>query len=278
MRLAVMVLLFAPLASAGYAPGLYFLAPSDNPLEPRLAELLPEGNTSRQQPILALGESPGVVFLSPNAANGTQVLGRVLAGVWLDSDATQGAMEARVVLHLENGSLMEVSRAEVPLSLDPAAAPDPAALLPSDPTDPEAAVYYAAANVLPLIQSPPFLLDMGFLAMDVPEGAKVAIEFRLVEDESTGLPAIGIAQIAYDSALAPSFLYVPWWSPDAASPGSSPGAPPGSPPASPPQASPSAPPSPSPSPSESDNESPSIGVVVLLVGALLMAQLHRQRR
>lgn len=221
MRLAVMavpgllsLLVLVPAASAGFSPSLYYLAPDG--ADGALSEEAPEGESPSSAFVTALpadAASAAFVALEGPRENATHVLGRVLVGLWADVGVAQGSVEARLVL-VRDGTVTPLASAAQPISTDPSEVPEPTALLPPDPTDPQGAVFHAAAQVMPLLSHPPFLLDLGVLDMEVPEGAVAGVELRLVEDNATGAPASGIVRVQYAAATTPSFVYVPWWSED----------------------------------------------------------------
>lgn len=277
----VLALLLAPAASAGYTPALYYLAPPDaSPLEGNLSTDAPEGDVPSAAFVTVLpADAASASFIALEDPNATHVLGRVLVGLWADLSAAQGAVEARFVL-VEDGVATPLASATRPVSTDPAQAPEPTALLPPDPTDPQGAVFHAAAQAMPLLARPPVLLDLGVLDVEVPEGAVAGIELRLVEDNATGLPASGFARVSYAAATAPSFLYVPWWSADEpAAPGQTPAKAPSQPG---PGGSSGAPGSggsggsQDPAPQSDGKDSPAAPLVLVLAGLAAVAVLRRR--
>lgn len=275
--LLLAALVVAPVACAGYAPTLYYLAPPDlDPLAGSLSTDAPEGDAPSSAFVTVLpADAASASFIALEGANATHVLGRVLVGLWADLSAAQGAVEARFVL-VEDGVVTPVASATRPVSTDPAQAPEPTALLPPDPTDPQGAVFHAAAQAMPLLARPPVLLDLGLLDVEVPEGAVAGIELRLVEDNATGLPASGFARVSYAAATAPSFLYVPWWSTD---PPATPGQ---TPPKAPTQPTGGGPTGSSPGSGAEDpdrpagQDSPAASLVLVLVGLAAVAVLRRR--
>jgi uncharacterized protein (TIGR03382 family) len=205
-------------------------------------------------------------------------MGPLFVGLWTDSSLViEGNIS--VGLYLREGDTDTlVASASRSLDIDPSQVPEPTSLIPPDPTDPEAAAYYIAAQALPLINKPPMLLDLGMVDVEVPENATLVLGFSLVAPGGGALPAgFGVASIKYDSALTPSYLYAPWYAADPVmpSPSASPSA---SPSGSPTSGSPSGSTPPGTGdPSETKaEESPGAGILVV-VGALGLALLRRRK-
>ncbi len=277
--LILTALLLVPAGAATYTPALYFLAPSEDPIlgAGSLTLLQPTGNESANAVLVPLGEVPGATFIALESPNATHILGRVLVGLWMDPGIAQGAVEARILVVDPAGAITEISRSALPVSTDPNALPEPTTLLPPDPTDPQAAVYHMAAKLLPLLNRPPMLLDLGILNVEVPEGAIASIELRLIADNTTEMPAAGLARIAYDAALTPSFVYVSWWSPNpvvAPAPGATPTQPGSSDPSAPIGKDPNEPSGPS---SDAGKDSPGLAIPVGLLALTATAMVLRRR-
>ncbi len=272
--LAVCLLLtFAlPLASAGPAPALAFLADSESgPLaDGALVHAWPVADEPKVRPILVELAGPSTVFVDVEEQPGTHLKGRVFVGIWPDAAIAKDA-RLRVSLYVGNDL---VNESFVPVTVDPNNVPDPTALLPPDPTDPQGAVFHIVAQVVPLVLQPPTMVDLGVVDVEVPEGSSVRLGFGLVGAD--GLPPTGAAMaLKYDGKLSPSFVYLPWWSadPQAVSPQID-DVPKQQPPVTPPSTdTPTSGPAPAGSPGE---ESPAVGIVALL-GVVAMALLWRRR-
>lgn len=208
---AVAVLLLLPLASAGPAPVVGFFADGESgPVgDGVIAADWPDSEDGKVRAIVPdlLGQ-PLVVFAAEDAP-GTHLQGPIFAGIWPDAGAAKDSYIHMVVT--VDGDMVAESTALV--DIDPANAPDPTALVPPDPTDPEGTVYYELAQLMPLLLQPPTLVDMGAIDVEVPEGADVVVSMSLVGPD--GAPPTGASVLLkYDSTLSPSFVYLPWWSAD----------------------------------------------------------------
>ncbi len=269
-------LLLAPFTEARPAPALYFLKDGETPLldDGILNATLPDGNATKTR-IIPVGSedfAPVRFVTEAGEAHPTLLRGPLFVGLWTgESVMLHGNLTATFYL-MSGQEAKPIGNASIMLDADTEQAPDPAALIPPDPTDPEGAVFHIAAQILPMILKPPTLLAMGIVDMEVPEDAHIAVGFRIDPGSSPGpTPVGGFAQIQYDALLQPSFAFVPWYEPDpprpapttpsAGSPGTGQASPP---PASPPPASP-----------DDGKDSPGLGLLVIL--ALVAAVATRRR-
>ncbi len=270
--IVVFLLLLAPLASAGSAPSIVFFADGETGIagDGILSQDWPTSNESKVRPILIELAGPATVFVDVEEPPGTHLKGRLFVGLWPDAAL---AMDARLKVSLWVGDA-SVAEAMLPVDIDPASAPDPTALVPPDPSDPEGAVYHAIAQVVPLVLQPPTLVNLGGLDVEVPEGTPVRIGLGLVGADG-GIPVGAAMALKYDGLLTPSFAYMPWWSadPEAESPQvkrvqtTAPVSPGPSPPSAP-----STPPAPASAPGE---DSPGIGLLAM-VAAMGLAFWRRR--
>lgn len=206
-----MLILCVPAASAGSAPVVGFLADVDGPAAPGHLQLaMPEGNESSSRPIVMdLVGSAAVFHADPEAKAGTHLKGPVFAALWIDLSAVAGGS---LQLQLKEGDVVLAEHA-VDVSVDPESLPEPESLVPPDPMDPEGAIWHVAAQVLPAVTMPPLVFDLGIVDAEVSDN--VHVELRLLPPAEDPL-AVGSSIISYDGALAPSYVYLPWWSADPA--------------------------------------------------------------
>ncbi len=259
MRLVACLLALSllPLATAGSVPTIGFLRDDGPPVSPGILSLdWPTGNESsaRQVPPELLGET---TFVADFDAPGEAWLGRLMMGVWPDAGiAKEAVIQARISIDDE-----VVAEASIPVDVDPEDIPDPQALVPPDPTDPQGAVMHAAVQAAPLILEPPLLVDFGIVDLQVPNGSVIKLHLSVQSGE---VPVPGTAAIKYDSLLSPGFVYIPWFSadPEATAPQVAPAAPA-------PQPAPQPQPSgPAPSPTGEDSPLPFVAVLLALGIAL----------
>ncbi len=270
-------LLLAPLAEARPAPALYFLKDGETPTigDGILNTTLPDGNASKTRIVPVGTESllPVRFVTEPGAPHPTIIRGPLFVGLWTgESPMLHGNLTATFYL-VTGDDMTPLGNASINLDADTESAPDPTALVPPDPTDPEGSVFHIAAQVLPMILKPPTLLAMGAVDMEVPEDSSIVLGFRLEPGSSPGPAPVGaFAQIQYDALLQPSFAYVPWYEPDPPQP-----APPASPPSQTPGSGSTTPqPEPSQPTPDSNKDSPGIGLAAVL--ALAAAALVARRR
>jgi len=205
--LLALALLAVPAAQAGHGGEILFLAEGDAPVgDGALSREVPEGEEPSLRPVL-LGEAGEARFLVPEGERPAWIQGRLFAGLWIDQPpALPGELEV-VLLRLDGEAPEELASTSLPVGGQFPEAPDPATLLPPDPTDPEAVAWHALAQAYPLVRSPPIVADFGIVSLPV-EDADLAVAFRLADGSLA--PAV---MIEYGAALAPSFLYVPWHEP-----------------------------------------------------------------
>lgn len=186
-------------------------------------------------------------------------------GLWPDAGIAKDSI--LVASLLIDG--VAVANGSAVVNVDPGAAPDPLSFMPPDPTDPEGAVFHAAGKVLPLILQPPTLIQLGFIDMEIPAEAEVALSFGLAS--ATSGPATAVAMVLkYDGMLSPSFVYLPWWSADPAV--VSPQLPPAQP------AAPAMEPEPEPAQEEpaASKDSPGVGLLAVMLSFVGIALLRRR--
>jgi len=270
-------LALAPLATAGSQPALYFLKDGPTPLDDGAMDAdMPEGNESSIRPIPPAIDGADLVFLGGDLG-GERLRGPLFVGLWTDGSAVlDGQINATVYL-VQDGALEAVAGMSIDISTDPESLPDPTSLVPPDPTDPEAAALYIAAQAAPLVLKPPMLFNLGSVDIEVPEGAGLALGLSL--ESTSGLPiGIGVATVKYDALLTPSFVYAPWWSADPAPSGSSSASSSasGSASASPSSSSSSSAMSDAPAGSSDGKDSPGLGWVATIGAVGLVALLRRR--
>ncbi len=270
MIVLCVALFAAPLAAAGSTPSLVFLADgASGPVgDGILTQDWPDSNESKARPVLIELAGPSAVFVDVEEPPGTHLRGHVFAGIWPDAAIAKDA-RLRVTLWLDDQAIAE---AMVVVNVDPSAAPDPASLVPPDPSDPEGAVYHALGTVLPLVLQPPTLVDLGVVDVEVPAGSQIKIGLGLTGAD--GMPPLGAAMaVKYDGVLTPSFLYLPWWSanPEAVSPQIE-RVPKGQSPIATPTASSTDPPAPASNPG---NDSPGLSLIAVVAGLSVALWLRR---
>ncbi len=213
------LLVAVPSVAAVPQPALYFLKEGDPPIVGPgvLNGTPPDGLEPSSRPVL-IGSSdvPSAVFVLDEAARTELLLGPIFVGLWTGpSLVVDGNITATLYVQ-EGSSLTPIASASQHLFLNESSAPDPTTLVPPDPTDPEAAAMYIAAQVLAGLIKPPVLMQFGFVEVDVPADATLALGFYLEASEGsqTPIPVGAAATLEYDAALRPTFLYVPWYAPD----------------------------------------------------------------
>lgn len=290
MRLLValsvaLTLLLAPLAVAGPAPAVHYLADEASPFQTGAMQTeAPSKNESSQRLVTAGIDGPTVWFSTPVQEG--RLAGPAFLGLWTTANpVVLGEVEASLWLDAD-GNRTLLSSAALDAAIDPAQIPEPTSLVPPDPTDPEGAAFHVAAQLLPLLMSPPMVFDLGAIDVEAPANASLMLGLELVGDP---LP-VGASIIQYDAVTAPSFLYVPWYAPDppAPQPTSSP-SPTSSPPSSsssstsspPPSASPGGTGSSAPEPEAEEEapseDSPGAGLLAILVALGAAAYVMRRR-
>lgn len=213
-------LLLAPLAAAGPIPALYFLKDGETPLvgDGILNQTAPDGLDPTTRLVLPGSEDvPNAVFrtVAP-VEEADRLLGPLLVGLWTGpSTVIDGNITATIYL-VEGDEMTPLGSAGIALQINESSAPDPMSLVPPDPTDPEQAAAYIAAQAMAGLITPPVLLQQGFVDVEVPEGATLAVGFYLEATPGSGNPAPigGPASIRYDASLTPTFVYAPWYKTD----------------------------------------------------------------
>lgn len=208
------LLALAPLAAAGPQPAIYYLQDGATPLgDGTLDSEPPSKNETSYRPITYGPDGP-VVWFDASAPT-DRLLGRAFVGLWPEAFAVTGG-NITAGLYIDDGTTRTlISETGVPIATDPSNLPDPMALIPPDPTDPEGAIFHVASQVLPLVSAPPMLLDLGFVDATVPANATVLLGIHLSAG-ADGLPPVGTFLLKYDAPTAPSFVYAPWYAPDPA--------------------------------------------------------------
>lgn len=278
--------LAAPLALAGPAPAIHYLADDGSPLQTGdLATATPSKNESSMRAVALSPDGPAVWFEAPAAED--RIAGPVFLGLWTQANLVL-AGNLTASLWLDDGTeRTQLASSSLDVTLDPSQAPDPMTLLPPDPTDPEGAAYHVAAQVLPLLMRPPIVFDMGVIDAQIPDNGTILLGLALENGE---LPALGTSIIQYDAMTTPSFLYVPWYAPDppapeptnpaatsTAAPSSSESSSPSSTSDRPTSTGDSSGASPSSEADEPGEESPGIGLMALLVALGAAAYVARRR-
>lgn len=208
-----MTLLLAPLAVAGPAPAVHYLADEASPFETGALETeAPSKNESSQRIVTAGIDGPSVWFSTPVQQG--RLAGPAFLGLWtMANPAVLGDIEASLWLEAD-GNRTLLSSAALDAAIDPSQLPEPTSLVPPDPTDPEGAAYHVAAQLLPLLMSPPMVFDLGMIDAEAPANASLLLGLQMVGDP---LP-IGTSIIQYDAVTSPSFLFAPWYAPDPPAP------------------------------------------------------------
>lgn len=206
-------LLLAPLAVAGPAPAVHYLADEASPFETGALETeAPSKNESSQRIVTAGIDGPSVWFSTPVQQG--RLAGPAFLGLWtMANPVVLGDIEASLWLEAD-GNRTLLSSAALDAAIDPSQLPEPTSLVPPDPTDPEGAAYHVAAQLLPLLMSPPMVFDLGMIDAEAPANASLLLGLQMVGDP---LP-IGTSIIQYDAVTSPSFLFAPWYAPDPPAP------------------------------------------------------------
>ncbi|MGB0652588.1 MAG: hypothetical protein ACPGQL_05260 [Thermoplasmatota archaeon] len=213
------LLLPAAAVTAVPAPALYFLDDGATPIidDGVLSVEQPTGNETRTRLVLPAAEAVlQVRFVSPAGEERPNLLrGPLFVGLWTgESVVLNGNLTASIGI-MEGETFKPLGNASVALDLNQSDAPDPLALIPPDPTDPQGAAFHVLAQVLPLLFKPPTLLNLGIVDLEVPEGSQVAVQFRLDPGSSAlPIPTAAFAQVQYGAILTPSFVFIPWYEPD----------------------------------------------------------------
>jgi hypothetical protein len=221
MRAAPFVLLallvLAPTVSAGYQPTLYYL--KDGHLGPAQPGLLNATRPNATQPTLRpvpldVPNLPAATFETGGLPHPPRLLGPVYLGVWVGpSPVAEGNLTVRL-LTLNGTRTIPLGNATMALDANVSNLPNPASLVPPNPSDPQGSVAYELSKLLPAVTPPPKLLYLG--TMDALFNATQGLVLSFTVTPADGQPAArgAAATIQYNATLTPSFLYVPWYSPD----------------------------------------------------------------
>lgn len=246
--LAVALLVAAPAADAYVQPVFYFLKdapqatdgaipplpipplvpipvptvdPNAGVLDPfdPLAPNAPNSSTSRQRYVPVGSELVlPVQFVSPADApsHPTRIKGNLFMGLWTGQSAVyQGNLSATLYEIPPEGEPIPLASVSQALDFNQSTAPDPTALIPANTTDPQAIVFYELAQVMPMLLHPPALfvmpLDVNLTSTD----SRLALGLMLEQGSSPApLPIGATASVQYDGLVTPSFVYVPFYTPD----------------------------------------------------------------
>lgn len=210
LLIALIALLAAPLATAAPAPSLYYLADSESPLgQGVLSADAPSKNESSMRLVIPSAEP--MVWFAAGEAEQARIYGPAFVGLWTHANIVgQGNLSAALWL-IDGDEETLLASKSLSVAIDPASLPDPASLVPPDPTDPEGAAYHLASKLLPIITDPPLVYELGMIDAIVPANASVRLSFAL---ENGDQPAAGASALSYDAVTSPSFLYMPWYAPD----------------------------------------------------------------
>ncbi len=268
-------LLLAPMAEARSVPALYFLKDGETPVIENgiLNTTIPSDNATKTR-VIPVGSQdilPVRFVTDAEEAHPLFIRGPLFVGLWTgESPMVHGNLTATFYI-IDGEDLTPIGNGSINLDANTSRAPDPLALVPPDPTNPQAAVFHVVGQLVPMIMKPPTLISLGIVDLEVPEGAQIGVGFRLDPGTSPApLPVGAFAQIQYDSMLQPSFAFVPWFEPDPPKPATPPAA------STPPPANPPAQQPPPPAPSNDSKDSPGPGALLFL--ALLGAALFARRR
>ncbi len=271
MRIIVLLLALAmPVASAGSAPAIGFLADDDmGAASPGIIHLAwPETNESSARPVV-LDMLGATCFQYIDEQPGTHFRGPLFAGLWPDA-AVAKESELKVAVWVDGE---EIAAQAIPLDLDPSQVPEPTSIVPPDPTNPDGALMQVVATAAPLILQPPTLVNFGYIDMELEDGAKIEVCLSLVSGD---VPTAAAMALKYDGLLSPSYVYMPFWSADQyASPPQLGSAPSPSSPSGPYENSPPDYSGNAPASRPASEESPGIGFVGLL-GVVALALLRRR--
>jgi hypothetical protein len=209
-----------PAAAAAPTPKLYFLKDGEVPLVGTgvLNATIPDGLDPALRPVvIGTSDLPSQVFTTMDEEHPGRLFGPVFVGLWTGPAVVlQGNLTTVIYAVSLSGDRTLLAATSVNVDLNMSNAPDPTSLIPPDPTDPEAAAAYVAAQVLAALLQPPALLYLGMVDIEVPADSQLALGFYLEAADGSPLPVpIGAAAtIQYDAIIMPSFLYAPWYAPD----------------------------------------------------------------
>lgn len=184
-------------------PELLYLSPGTTPMSGSMDSSAPSDLNATYGVVLP-GTADVASLQFSHESNRSQLLGPMLLGLWIGPSPT---LMGNITAVLQEGG-EEIGSASVNIALDPMGI-DPTTLLPPDPSDPAAAAAYVAAKAAAALMAPPVLLDLGYIEHNLTDG-DISLSFFL-EGEPL---ALGAATVQYDSALSPSFLYLPFYEPD----------------------------------------------------------------
>ncbi len=275
----MVLLALLPVAAAGPVPAIYFLG-EDEAGAKVLTNQQPESENHTYGLIAPSLSGPSLWFggAGPVAEH---LRGPIIIAVWPEAGSSDGNVTAGLYLDTGEGPEL-IAQSGLPLQFDPEQVPEPTALVPPDPSDPEGAIMHVLAQVYPVILQAPWVFEIGPVDVAVPEDATLSIGFGL---ESPNLIPVGASLIKYGSATAPSFVYVPWFTPDPVPSYPPPPEPAGSGwepeeatgPASPPATPPATPPaSGADDPPAKGEDSPSVGALIIVATLIAVALVLRR--
>lgn len=216
----LLLVMLVPAATAAPAPKLYFMKDGDVPFVGTglLNTTYPDALDPSVRPVfIGTPDLPSQVFATVGEEHPGRLFGPVFVGLWTGPAVVlQGNLTTVIYAVDANGAQTLLARTSVNVDFNMSNAPDPMSLVPPDPTDPEAAAAYVAAQVLTAVLRPPALLYLGMVDIEVPADSQIAVGFYLEAADGSPLPIpVGLAAtLQYDGQLMPSFLYAPWYAPD----------------------------------------------------------------
>lgn len=248
MALLLGLLVAAPAAEAYVTPIFYFLkdapSPTDGAVPPlpipplipipvptvtvdagvldpysREAGNAPNSTTAHQREIVAGSDLLlPIQFVTPAGhEHPDRIKGPLFVGLWTGQSAAMNANLTATLYEIPvGGAPIALANASVVLDFNQSKLPtDPTVLIPENQTDPQAIAFYELAQLYPVLLQPPALFILGPIDVTFAPDSAFAIGFRLEQGSSPlPLPLSAKASIQYDAAAAPSFVYVPWYSPD----------------------------------------------------------------
>jgi hypothetical protein len=155
-------------------------------------------------------------FVTPaNLTHPNRLKGYFFIGVYTGESAVpNGNLTATIYEVKEDGTELVLLTATAAIDLNTSKAPDPMSLLPPNSTDPMVIAYYEAAQVLPLVLTPPNIFLLGPVDLNFSNTSRLALGFHIAQGSSPSPEPPGVATITFNSTVNPSFLYVPWYAPD----------------------------------------------------------------
>lgn len=248
LALAVASLLLAPTAQAASKPVAYFFidpddataAPDPGPLpvplpigvptviitgegildpyDPKLGNF-PNGT----QPHTRLVTVPGdlvdpLQFVTPEGhEHPDRMRGYVLLGLWTGQSAMLHANLTATLYEVpEAGEPIALLEASTAVNLNTSEIPNATAFIPPNSTDPLVILFYELGLLLPLVLQPPSYFLLGPVDINLTSNAsRIAVGIHLDPGSSPAPLPIGAASsIQYDSIYSPTFMILPWYTPD----------------------------------------------------------------